>query len=160
MTLLPGISDFGELNTVILDTYAWRVVDSGYDDLLSCPALRGEDLVMHGAKGRRAYPRIIDATVVSIPMLITGAFDQDGDPIENPRKGLFENRDYLRDNLGFADDSDRGTVPFIFYRDDLPNWAGDVTFLGLNDWTTIGRHDAMARLDISIPDGELEETGS
>lgn len=154
-----------EVNDIPLDTHAWRVVDEGYDQLLNSPALRGEDLTMHGAKGRRAYPRIIDTTIVSIPLLIIGAFDEDGDPIADPFEGMFEHRDYLRANLGIADDGDpnRGTVDAIFHRGGtLPNWAGPVTVLGLNGWTTIDAYtgDAMVRLDLSIPDGELAASGS
>lgn len=162
MSLLPGVPTYGELNGVLLETYAWRTVGTGYDELLSTPSLRGIDLIMHGARGRRPYPRIIDATVVSIPMLISGQHDQDGVATANPRAALLDHRDYLRANLGLAEDGDPddGTVPFVFHRDDLPDWAGDVTFLGLNGWTTLGRSDAMVRLDLSIPDGELAETGS
>lgn len=162
MSLLPGVPNYGELNGVLLDTYAWRVVNEGYDALLNCPALRGTDLVMPHARGRRPYPRVIDATVVSFPMLISGHLDEDGEPISDPRTGLLQHRDYLRENLGLADDGDPvdGTVPFVFHREDLPDWTGDVTFLGFNGWTTLGRSDALVRLDLSIPDGELAETGS
>lgn len=162
MTLLPGVVNFGELNAVLLDTYAWRVVNEGYDELMNCPALRGEDLKMPGAKGVRPFPRVIAATTVSIPLLITGGFDQDGAPITKPGVGRMQHRDYLRANLGLAEDGDPddGTVPFVFYREDLPNWSGDVTFLGFFGWTNLGEGDAMVRLDLSIPDGELAETGS
>lgn len=162
MTVLPGVDFYGVLNSVPLDTYAWRVVEGGYDELLNCPALRGADLVMFGSQGRRGYPRIIDATVISIPLLVSGEFDEDGTPIANKREGLYEHRDYLRANLGLAADSDpdRGTVPFVFNRGSLADWTGDVTFLGFNGWTSIGRHDAMVRIDLSIPDGELAEAGS
>lgn len=162
MTVLLSVTDYGELNGIPLDTYAWRVIESGYDELMNCPALRGEDLTMNGAKGVRPYPRIITATTISIPMLVTGEVDQDGVATANPRASLFTHRDYLRNNCGLAEDGDPadGTVPFIFYRDDLPNWSGDVTFLGFHGWTKLGDRDAMMRLDLSIPDGELAETGS
>lgn len=160
MTVLPTVPNYGELNGIPLDTYAWRVVNSGYDELLNCPRLRGTDLVMPGAQGVRPYPRIIDVTVVAIPMLVTGAFDEDGVPIANPRAGLLQHRDYLRANLGLAATGD-GTVPFVFHREDpLIDWSGDVTFLGFNGWTTLGMSDALVRLDLSIPAGELAESGS
>lgn len=161
MSLLSGVDTYGQLNGVLLETYAWRTVGSGYDELLNTPALRGSDLVMPGAQGRRPYQRIIDATTVSIPMTITGLTDQDGNATANPKAALLWHRDYLRNHLGLADDAAAdGTVTFVFHRDDLPDWTGPVTFLGLAGWTTLGRYDAMVRLDLSIPDGELAETGS
>jgi len=155
-----------DVNDIPLDTHAWRVVEGGYDVLLASPALRGEDLIMHGARGVRPYPRIVTVTVVSVPLLIIGAFDQDGEPIADPGEGMLEHRDYLRHGLGIADeaeDADRGTVEAVFHRGgSLPDWVGPVTVLGLNDWVTLDLDggDAMVRLDLSIPDGELEETGS
>lgn len=159
MTVLSGVTVYGVLNSVPLDTYGWRVIEGGYDELLNCPALRGSDLVMPGVPGRRPYPRLIDASIVSIPMVIGGATDQDGTPYSDPLVGLLTNRDYLRDNTGFAAGGD-GTVTFTFNRGTLPDWSGPVTNLGFNGFTKIGRYDAMVRLDLSIPDGELAEVGS
>lgn len=162
MTVLPSVDDWGELNSIPLETYAWRTITGGYDELLNTPALRGEDLVMPGAAGRRPYPRILDATTVSIPMLLTGEFDEDGNPTTNPRAALLFHRDYLRANLGLAADGDPddGTVPFVLHRNDLADWSGPVTFLGIHGFTKLGDRNAMMRLDLSIPDGELADTGS
>lgn len=158
---------YATLNGVSLDTPAWQVIDSGYDQLLNTPQLRGTDVVLPGAHGQRAYPRLLDATVVSFPLLIVGSVDTDGDPIADPFQGMFQHRDYLHDNLGLPGtsgvDADRGTVPLVFVRGgSLPNLTGEVTFLGLLDWVTIDGEtgQAMARIDVSIPDGELVEAGS
>lgn len=155
---------YGVLNSVPLDTYAWQVVQDGYDELLNCPALRGADVVMPGAQGRRAYPRVIDATVVSIPLLIIGSLTQDGTPISDEVEGMLTHRDYLRNNLGMPEDADadRGTVPFVFHRGGgtLADWEGDVTFLGLQGFTTLGGGEALVRIDLSIPNGELQEAES
>lgn len=153
---------YGILNGIPLDTYAWRVVDSGYDELLNTPQLRGEDITMPGAQGVRAYPRVIAATVVSIPLLIVGSLTEDGAAIADPYDGMLTHRDYLRANLGLADDSDpdRGTVPFVFIRGPiLDAWLGDVTFLGIQGWTTLSGGDALCRIDLSLPT-ELDEAGS
>lgn len=162
MTVLPSVDDWAELNGIPLETYAWRTITGGYDELLNTPALRGDDLVMPGAVGRRPYPRILDATTVSIPMVLTGTVDEDGAATANPRVALLFHRDYLRNNLGLAADGDPddGTVPFVFHRNGLADWSGTVTFLGVRGFTKLGDRDAMMRLDLSIPDGELAETGS
>lgn len=151
---------YATINGVALDTYAWRVVDSGYDELLNTPALRGDDMILPTASGRRAYTRVIDATVVSIPLLVIGGYDQDGVPKTDPVKGMLEHRAYLRSNLGLPGatgiDANRGTVPMVFVRGTgLGNLTGQVTFLGLFGWQTVGHGEAMVRIDISIPAGEL-----
>lgn len=159
MTLLPGIDVYGEVNSTPLETYGWRTFGTGYDELLNCPALRGENLVLPGAKGRRPYPRVGDETPVSIPLLVNGATNPDGTPYDKPLSGLLANRDLLRASIGVLASGD-GTVTFTFHRDDLDPWSGPVTVLGFYDWVTMGGTEAMTRLDLLIPDGELEVVGS
>lgn len=158
MTVLPGITIYAEINSVPLDTYGWRVMDAGYDEFLSSAPVRGENLVMPGARGRRPYDPIEDQKVVPVPLLISGAFDEDGAPIATPSTGMLQHRDYLAENLGL-----RTLVPCRLHRGpDLPDWIGDVQPLGLYGWTTLSTAtgDAMVRLDLIIPDAELEPEGS
>lgn len=156
---------YATINGVPLDTYAWEVVGDGYDPLLNIPSLRGDDVVMPGAVGRRAYPRVIDAAVVSLPLQIHGGFDQDGGTISDSIQGMLQHQEYLSENLGLPGtsgvDADRGTVPMVFVRSgSLSNWTGEVTVLALTDWRTLGNGDAMWRIDLSIPLGRLVEGGS
>lgn len=145
-----------DVNTVPLDTYAWRVVEGGYDELLNTAPLRGENLIMPGARGRRPKTPLEDEKPVSIPLLVIGAFTPDGDPIDDPIQGMLEHRDYLYDSLGL-----RTIVDGVFHRGgDLADWVGDLQPLGLYGWTTLGDGDAAVRLDLKIPDGELTEDGS
>lgn len=148
------------LNGVSLDTPAWTVVAPGYDELFNSPALRGEDLVMPTAAGVRAYPRVVTATVVSIPLLIIGQYTMAGAVNADPWVGLLTNRDYLRNNLGLPGTSgvnaNRGTVVLALDRPGaLATIDADVTFLGLQGFQTIGYGEALARIDLSIPAGEL-----
>lgn len=154
------VGDWGlEINGVPLETYAWRAIGGGYDDLLASPSLRGKHLVMPGAQGRRPYPWIIDETAVSISMLVVGDVDEDGVPLGvDPMEGVFINRDTLRNSLGIGQGGD-GTVPAVFYRGDLNPWAGDVTVIGMSDFRTAGGA-ATFRLDLVIPAGEFEEVAS
>lgn len=158
MTVLPGIDVYAEINSVPLDTYGWRVIDTGYDELLNSAPVRGENLILPGAPGRRDFDPVEDQKAVSIPLLISGSFDEDGTPVAVPSSGMFTHRDYLTASLGL-----RSTVTMVFHRgDDLPDWTGDVQPLGLYGWTTINLQtgDAMVRLDLIIPGAELEEAGS
>lgn len=147
---------YATVNSVPLDTYGWRVIAGGYDELLDTPALRGDDLVMPGAAGVRAYPRVIDVTTVSIGMVINGKKNEAGTPYADPIAGMLTNRDYLEANLGIADDAadaTRGTVPFTFVRAGaLSTLTADVTVLGLRGWTTRGGGLALVRLDLSFPE--------
>lgn len=157
MTVRPGIETYAEINNVPLDTYGWRVVEGGYDELLNSPPVRGENLVMPGARGRRSYDPVADQATVSIPLFIEGRMDQDGDPASNPAAGMIDNRDYLITNLGL-----RSLVTCVFHIEDSPDWSGEVQPLGLYGWTTLNFRsgDAMVRLDLIIPDSELTVAGS
>jgi hypothetical protein len=152
-----------EVNGVPLDTHAWMVLEGGYDDLLNSPQLRGADVVMPQARGRRTYPRIVDATPVSISMLIIGEVDEDGVPMADPLDGLFIHRDYLRDNLGIAEDADptTGTVVATWVRGTtLPALAGEVVVVGLFDFATMAGGFATVRLDLILAEGGFTEGGS
>lgn len=153
MTVPSSVDVYLEVNTVPLDTYAWRCLS--YADLLSGPAVRGGDLVMPGAAGQRPYPRIIDATVKSFSLHVFGYLAQDGTPITDPLEGLITHRDYLLANLGLGESTGDGTVPAVFHRGSLDDLAGDVTVVALTDWQTLRGREATFRLDLSIPDGEL-----
>lgn len=143
-----------EVNGVPLATYAWHTFGSGYDELLNSPAVYGGDIRIPGAKGVYPLDRIIDATPVSVPLLIDGRVDEDGAPMPTPELGIFEHRDYLNGALAIGK-----VVPAVFYRGTLPALSGDVTVLGLRGWTTLGRFEAMARLDLLVPAGELTAEG-
>lgn len=142
-----------EVNSVPLDTYAWRCLS--YGDLFSAPPVRGGDLVMPGAVGQRPYPRVIDAAVKSLSMLVRGYVDQNGTPIANALEGLMSNRAYLVANLGLGLSTGDGTVAATFHRGGLASLTGTVTVLAIADWQNIGGREATFRLDLSIPDGEL-----
>lgn len=151
---------YATINAVPLDTYGWRVPRGGYDDLLNGRVVRGTDLTMPTASGRRAYPRKVDARTVSIPILINGKLNEAGTPYSDPIQGMLTNRDYLEATLGYPGtsgvDATRGTVPLTFVRKSpLSTLTAQVTFLGLNDWTTRGGGLALARIDLSIPTGVL-----
>lgn len=147
--------NYATVNSVPLDTYGWRAMAGGYDALLETPALRGRDLVMPGAQGVRPYPRYVDATTVSIGLVIDGKFTENGSVNADPVKGMFQNRDYLEANLGIANDAadaDRGTVAFTFVRAGLSTLTADVVVLGLRGWQTKGNGVALVRLDLVFPE--------
>lgn len=154
MTVPSDLTYYLEVNSVPLDTYAWRCLS--YGPLFSGPAVRGDDLVMPGAAGRRPYPRIKDATVVSLSMHVYGWRDQAGAAITVPLVGLATHRDYLRANLGIGSLTGNGTVATTFHRGGAPaDQTGYVHVLAMADWENVGGREATFRLDLSIPAGEL-----
>lgn len=148
------------VNSIPLDTFGWRTVDTGYDLLLESPPFRGENVVMDGAPGRRAYPIVWDEAAVSIPMLIVGSLTEDGVPISNSVGGMKDHKRYLDEGLVAGADANRGTVDSTFYWEDGDTWTGEVQVLGLFGFTSLGGGEALVRLDLRIPASRLEETGS
>jgi hypothetical protein len=153
MTVPADVEVYLEVNSVPLDTHAWRVLS--YGDLFSAPAVRGDDRIMPGAPGRRALRRLVDATVKSLSLHVYGWRDQDGGAIADPLEGLLTHAAYLRANLGLGLTTGDGTVPAVFHRGSLANLTGDVTVLAISDWQNVGGREATFRLDLSIPAGEL-----
>ena len=153
MTVPAEVTVYLEVNSVPLDTHAWRCL--GYGDLFAAPAVRGGDRVLPYAPGRRAHPRRVDATTKSLSMHVFGWKDQDGGAIADPLEGLLTHAAYLRANLGLGLTTGDGTVPAVFHRASLANLTGDVTVLAIADWQNIRGREATFRLDLSIPAGEL-----
>lgn len=154
MTVPSGVTYYLVVNSVPLDTYAWRCLS--YGDLFSGPAVRGSDLVMPGVAGARPYPRQVAATVVSLSIHVFGWLAQDGSSISDPLVGLATHRDYLRANLGLGLTTGDGTVAATFHRGGAPaDQTGYVHVLAMAEWQNVGGKEATFRLDLSIPAGEL-----
>ncbi|HEX9765733.1 MAG TPA: hypothetical protein VGA36_03150 [Nitriliruptorales bacterium] len=54
----------------------------------NAPELRGEDFVATGVAGEVFQPRVAGASRLAVRLTITGAVDDDGDPVEVPDVGL------------------------------------------------------------------------
>lgn len=154
MSVPPEVTVYLVVNSVPLDTYAWRVLS--YGDLFSAPAVRGgQGRTLPTAAGRRATPGYVDATTRSLSMHVFGHKDQDGGAIADPLEGLLTHAAYLRANLGLGLTTGDGTVPATWNRGSLADWTGDVTVLAIADWQNRGGREATFRLDLMIPAGEL-----
>lgn len=102
--MIPGqvcISDqVGTLtiNSIPLNTPAWGVLD--LSELWgSQPPLRGNNVVIPGAVGTRAYPRRFDQSVWSLHMIISGFVDDMGVEYADEEVGLETNLAYLQTNV-------------------------------------------------------------
>lgn len=139
---------------------AWQPIEHGYSDFANSPKLRGGDVVVPQARGQRGYDRVVDASIVSISMMMFGEVEPDGTPyLGDAYEGLWVNRDFFVASLGIGT-----VVPAVFTRGDvLPVLTGNVIPLDAGDWRL---HDqgcqatATFRLDLKILDGYLEEDAS
>lgn len=154
MTVPSGVAFYLELNSVPLDTYAWRCL--GYGDLFSGPPIRGgQGQVFPTAPGRRPTKGRTDAAVRSLSMHVYGWRAQDGSAITNPLEGLATHAAYLQANLGLGLTTGDGTVAATFHRGGLASLTGYVTVLAISDWQNIRGREATFRLDFIIPTGAL-----
>ena len=138
----------------------WQPVDQGYSDLANAPALRGGDVVMPGARGQRGYERVVDATIVSLSMMMFGEVAPDGELYPGDAyEGLWVNRDFFLASVAVGQ-----IVPAVFTRgENLPVLTGDVIVLAAEDWRMrpqTCQATATFRLDIKLLGGYLEEEGS
>lgn len=89
----------GELtiNNVSMHTPAWCVLDLA--QLWMPNAVRGQNVIIPGAAGQRAYRIRRDQARYSLPMVITGYVDDLGDRYADPWIGFVINLDFLRANV-------------------------------------------------------------
>ena len=96
LTFNPGSIDVGAYETS-MHTPAWCCID--VTPLWMPPLQRGGNKVIPGAVGTRAYRRRITETEYSLPLVISGAVDQDGTPWSNVLEGLRQNLEWLAENV-------------------------------------------------------------
>lgn len=99
---------------VLLNTDAWCIPDMS--PLWGVPELRGQNRLIPGVQGRKAYKRRLDEHTVALPFLITGYCNVDGIPYRDlglsTDQGLEANVAFLYNNVfnpdvDGADDSTR-----------------------------------------------------
>lgn len=96
LTINPSASATG-LHETDLRGPAWWALD--LSPLWGFPDLRGDNVVIPHADGRRAYRRRIDQTTVSIPLVIVGNVDRTGATHANAFQGLWTNLTWLQENV-------------------------------------------------------------
>lgn len=156
LTFNPGSVAAGAYETR-MDTPAWYVTD--LTELWMPPAQRGSNVIIPHASGTRAYRRRITETEVALPMVISGAVDQDGMAWPNVLEGLRLNIEWLGENVvdppldGSATRAATLTSP-----DGLTTLTADVQVLALERGALhIGELVTQAVLHILIPAGRFAE---
>lgn len=104
-------STYLEINSVPLATPAWRILDLSR---LHGLATRGSDRIMPGADGARAFRRRRTFYAQSLPLLVMGRYDREGNVLSNVYDGLDDNIDYLMTNV--VEPPTAATVAAVWHR--------------------------------------------
>lgn len=135
-----------EINSVPLATPAWRILDLSR---LHGLAVRGSDRLLPGAAGFRANRRRTTAYTQSLPMIVFGRYDREGNVLSNVADGLDDNIDYLLTNVITPPTS--ATVAAVWHRaGGTKSAAIHVEGFEPNGW---GNGWIRFNLDLSIPAG-------
>lgn len=160
MTLWPGPLNSPEtagkltIGGVDMHTPAWNVLD--VIPLWIHTMTRGENVLIPGAAGRRAYPRRVDESDYSLPMLIGGVANLSGTPYANRWTGLQTNIEYLRANVVTPPAAPTATRAATLLMPDGTTRTADVQVLSLdimNPGTTAASVEAV--LNLRIPAGRF-----
>jgi hypothetical protein len=144
-------TEYLEIDGVAFALPSWEIVD--LTPLWSSAKVRGEDRRIPGAAGARRYRRRRDITTRSLPMVIDGRQDQDGNPVADARSGLRAHIDYLEANVVAPTNVGDGSRTAVLHRVG-GNLTGPVHVLGL-ELGTMGPSGLRAVLELSIPGGKL-----
>jgi hypothetical protein len=141
----------GELfiNSQSMMTTAWAVTDL-LDLANPIPTLRGTDLIIPTAAGRRPYRRRIDETRYSLPFSITGTANTLGVVYSDWRVGLETNLNSLATVLGVGGN----TVPATITKPSGATLAADIFVTALKFGARAGPL-VLATLEITIPAGRF-----
>lgn len=99
LVINPSGTNPGEIETYLRGP-AWWLLDMS--PMWGFPDLRGQDLIVPGAIGRRPNVRRIDETTYVMPFRIVGEITASGSATAtpaNPLQGLRANLDYLFENV-------------------------------------------------------------
>ncbi len=148
-----------EIDGIPLATPAWEITD--LSELLNGPDVRGSDRVLPGVAGVVALRRRVTVSVRTLPMVIYGDRDWNGDSYEDGHDGVETNLAYLVDNLCIPTDTGDGTLPAVLYLIGGGVRTADVHVLSpIHTATELGPAGLRATLDLSIPAGYFSESGS
>lgn len=148
----PTRAEFATIGGIPFPCPAWEV--RSLLPLWHSAKQRGDDLLIPGAPGVRAYPRRSTITKRSLELIIYGFFDVDGNVNADVREGLEENVDYLKANVVAPVASATGTRVCVLTLPSGATKTGDVHVEDL-DLGEFGPTSVRGTLFLSLPDGEL-----
>ncbi len=151
MTPFSNSAPYGtlQINGLSLHTYAWNIID--VRPLCVPQALRGNDVVIPGTLGQRAYPRRIDAANHSLPLYFTGDCNAGGTAYADRTVGHHTNMGTLLGTLLVppAGATLAGTIT-------LPGTLGTIqAAVHVNELEFVNHHQSVDDflLHVTLPDG-------
>lgn len=141
-------TNYLEVNSVPLSTPAWYV--HNLEPALLSRTLRGSDLVLPGAPGRRRRRRRIDEHIAQLEMTIRGKLKWDGTVYSDVTTGFVTNCEQLLANLGFANAT---AVTATWHRRDSSTKTASVDIVGFTIADLGTFRDGKAVLELAIPAG-------
>lgn len=157
---MPQITraEYLSIDGIPLATPAWEILDLA--PLWDAANVRGRDRLIPGAAGVIPYRRRNTVSVRSLPLVIFGSYDQDGNLATDGRIQLRENTDYLIANIVNPPDTAEGTRFAELVLPDGSTVSNDVHVIGPMQFADLGPISLRAILTLSIPDGLLTVGGS
>jgi hypothetical protein len=143
-----------DIDGVPLDTPAWSTRNR-LEVFKAANKRGGVGVVIPGAHGRRAVPAWDDETTRTLVLDVRNDVDWDGTPHTSLVGGWLDNIRHLQEQI-VADPGGDGTRLLTLHLGDDGELSGDVVVTGFdfNDAT------GVATLDVTIPAGQLVDTGS
>jgi hypothetical protein len=90
-------TEYAELDGLPLSTAAWDTLSLA--GLYDSAEVRGDNPTVAYKRGALAFRRITGPKAVTLPLVVYGDFDSDGAPHADPRIGLQDNLDELKQNI-------------------------------------------------------------
>lgn len=148
-------TEYISIDGVPLSTPAWTTED--ISTLLNGPGVRGSDLLNPARAGQIARRRTLEAREVSIPIVVNGYYDSDGNPHADPRSGLVANLTELKQVLTPRSTTLAGTRTLIWDNGSDIYRTAEVHVNPAIAVSAIGPHASRIVISLTIPGGALRE---
>ena len=150
-------TEYISIDGLPLSTAAWETED--ISTLLNGPGTRGSDLVIPTRAGASPRRRTLDARQITIPIVVNGFLDSDGNAHANPRDGLVANIDELKAALSPKYTTQAGTKTLLWVNDTDIYRTAEVHVSPDFQVSAIGPNAARLVVTATIPGGVLRGGG-
>lgn len=146
-------SEYISIDGVPLTTAAWETEDASA--ILNGPGTRGSDLRVPTRAGSIARRRTLEPREISIPIVVNGWYDSDGGTHADPRIGLVENLDELKQHLSPQYTTLAGTRTLLWLNDNGVYREAEVHVSPAINVQAVGPYAARVVVNATIPGGVL-----
>lgn len=141
------------ISTVLLSGSAWCLPD--LSSLWATPDVRGDDRLIPGVTGVKAYPRRLTASRYSLPMIVAGKYTRTGALNSNWQAGLEANLAYLMANVLLPTGTGDGTRTCVWTLPSGATVTAAVHVYGFVSPQLFPGSLLRGTLELSAPHGDL-----